>query len=78
MQSPGQLKSDLSRDRGNLHEVFPWQDEYAQPARYIRAQRSYDCGVQYCTKVADLDNDGLDEIIIHDRDRVWVYHSPEH
>jgi hypothetical protein len=66
----------LSHD-GTPLDVFPWKDEYAQPKRLIRAERSYDCGVKYYPLVKDIDHDGLDEVLIHDRDRVWLFHSPE-
>lgn len=62
---------------GKLVDVFPWKEDYAQPKRRIRAERSYDCGVKYYPLVQDLDGDGLDEVLIHDRDRVWIFHSPE-
>ncbi len=62
---------------GNLYEVFPWDAGYAIPARSIRCRRSYDCGQLYPSLVADLDNDGLDEILIHNRDKLWVFASPD-
>lgn len=61
---------------GTLLDVFPWEDEYEQPRRRIRAARSYDCGVRYGTVVSDIDADGLDEVIVHDRRRVWIFRSP--
>jgi len=57
--------------------VFPWKDEYAQPSRLIRAGRSYDCGVKFYAIASDIDGDGLDEVLVYDRDRVWLFHSPE-
>lgn len=62
---------------GQEHTVFPWQDEYAQPQAIIRAKRGYDCGVGYRATVADVDLDGLDEVIIYDRRAAWVFHSPD-
>lgn len=62
---------------GTPFEVFPWEEDYRQPQAHIRARRSYDCGVLYNVLMADLDDDGLDEILIHDRRRVWLFHSPE-
>jgi hypothetical protein len=62
---------------GQLLDVFPWKDEYAQPRRRIRAERSYDCGVRYRTLAQDIDGDGLDEALIFDRDRVCIFKSPE-
>lgn len=62
---------------GSPLDVFPWKDDYAQPKWLIRAERSYDCGLKYYPIAQDIDNDGLDEVIIHDRRRVWVFHSPE-
>ena len=62
---------------GSLIDVLPWREDYAQPRRWIRAERSYDCGVKYYPIAADLDGDGLDEILVYDRDRVWLFHSPE-
>lgn len=62
---------------GNLIDVFPWSEDYIQPKRWIRASRSYDCGIKYYPLVSDLDNDGLDEVLIYDRDRIWIFHSPE-
>ncbi len=61
---------------GQLLDVLPWRDEYAQPSRLIRAGRSYDCGVKYNSMVQDIDGDGLDEILVHDRRRVWIFRSP--
>jgi len=58
---------------GTLIEVLPWKEEYAQPARTIRARRSYDCGLLYDVIVQDIDDDGLDEIIVFDRYRVWIF-----
>ncbi len=60
---------------GQLLDVLPWRDEYAMPSRLIRAGRSYDCGVKYQTFSHDIDGDGLDEIIVHNRDRLWIFHS---
>ena len=62
---------------GSPIDVFPWKDEYAQPKRLIRAERSYDCGVKYYPLVQDLDGDGLDEVLVYDRDRVWLFRSPQ-
>ena len=59
---------------GELRHVLPWEDGYAQPRRVIRGRRSYDCGVSYYPIAMDIDGDGLDEIIVHDRDWVWVFH----
>lgn len=64
-------------DDGALVDVLPWKDEYAQPKRLIRAERSYDCGVKYYSLVKDIDHDGLDELLVYDRSRVWLFHSPE-
>lgn len=66
---PGFLDGD-----GALYDVLPWREEYTQPARLIRARRSYDCGVAYRPISHDVDSDGLDEIVVHDRDQVWVFH----
>lgn len=62
---------------GQLLDVFPWKDEYAQPRRRIRAERSYDCGVRYRTIAQDIDGDGLDEVLIFDRYRVCIFKSPD-
>jgi hypothetical protein len=62
---------------GQLLDVFPWKDAYAQPRRRIRAERSYDCGVRYRTLAHDIDGDGLDEVIIFDRYRVCIFKSPD-
>ncbi|MFC1715997.1 hypothetical protein ACFL6S_20170 [Candidatus Poribacteria bacterium] len=62
---------------GTLIDVFPWKDDYVQPKRLIRAERSYDCGVKYYPMTSDIDGDGLDEVIIYDRSQVWVFRSPE-
>jgi hypothetical protein len=74
--SPGLWPRFIDGD-GSLRDVFPWREEYAQPREYIRSQRSYDCGVVYYPRAIDIDGDGLDEVIIHDRRQVFVYHSPE-
>jgi len=60
---------------GTLIDIFPWKDDYAQPKQYIRAERSYDCGVKYYPQAQDINGDGLDEVIIHDRRRVWIFHN---
>ncbi len=63
---------------GNCHRVFPWHAEYAQEdGRTIRSKRSYDSDVGYQVRAVDLDNDGLDEVLIFDRSRVWIFGSPE-
>jgi len=62
---------------GQLLDVFPWKDDYAQPRRVIRAERSYDCGVRYTPIARDIDGDGLDEVLILDRHRVCIFRSPE-
>lgn len=58
---------------GSMVDVFPWKDEYAQPAELIRAGRSYDCGVRYGVRVLDLDEDGYDEVVIFNRRRILVF-----
>lgn len=62
---------------GELHDVLPWDDTYAIPAGTIRAARGYDAGLVYRSLVADLDGDGLDEVLISHRERLWVFASPE-
>lgn len=61
---------------GSIHDVFPWRDAYAQPKRLIRAARSYDCGVKYDALVADINRDGMDEVVVFDRSRVWIFRNP--
>jgi hypothetical protein len=63
-------------DDGAPLDFLPWKDEYAQPKRLIRAERSYDCGVKYYALARDIDHDGLDEMLVYDRYRVWLFHSP--
>ncbi len=62
---------------GTLLDVFPWKEEYAQPQRLIRAERSYDCGVRYLPMARDIDGDGLDEVLICDRYRVCLFESAQ-
>jgi arylsulfatase A-like enzyme len=62
---------------GFLHDALPWDDLYTKPAQEIRAPRTYDCGQMYNIIVRDIDGDGLDEVIVFDRQRVSVFHSPE-
>lgn len=62
---------------GNLHEVLPWDDAYEIPRGTIRASRCYDAGQVYPSIVSDLDGDGLDEVLIFSRQRVWIFVSPE-
>jgi hypothetical protein len=33
-------------------------------------------GVKYYALVRDLDHDGLDEVLVYDRSRVWIFHAP--
>ena len=60
---------------GSMHEVLPWDDNYAIPRQTCRTRRLYDCGVCYDAVAADIDGDGLDEIIVFNRFRVWIFHS---
>jgi len=68
---------------GTLYDVLPWKEHYSHPKQWLRAARVYDNGITYSHQgtnaalIADLDNDGLDEIVIHDRYRILVFHSPE-
>jgi outer membrane protein assembly factor BamB len=62
---------------GELHDIFPWDERYAIPAGVIRAARGYDAGLGYPTLAADLNGDGLDEILVVSRQQVWLFASPE-
>ena len=62
---------------GELYEALPWQEDYALPAMTIRARRSYDCGLIYQTSIVDLDGDGLDAVLVHNRQQAWIFRSPE-
>ncbi len=62
---------------GRLHRVLPWRAEYAHPSGLIRAHRSYDCGLVYQVLSADLNRDGLDEILVYNRHCVWIFSAPE-
>ena len=62
---------------GQLHDVFPWDESYILPQGTIRCHRSYDAGFVYQTIVADLDGDGLDEVLVISRQWVWIFESPE-
>jgi len=62
---------------GKLHDVLPWKDEYAIPPCTIRASRSYDNGLRYGVLARDLDGDGLDEVVVFNRHRIWMFRSPE-
>lgn len=62
---------------GHLHDVFPWDESFAIPAGMIRASRGYDAGLGYPTAGADINGDGLDEVLIVSRRQVWVFASPE-
>lgn len=58
---------------GRIAAELPWRDEYAQPRQLVRGGRAYDFGIGYATQVADLDDDGRDEIVVSDRRRVWIF-----
>lgn len=58
---------------GQLHEAMPWKPEYALPTQLIRAPRAYDAGVLYNIKTHDLDGDGLDELLVFSRGRMWQF-----
>jgi hypothetical protein len=62
---------------GRLHDVLPWERSYSHPPVLIRALRSYDCGLNYQTLSADLDGDGLDEVLVHNRQNIWIFSSSE-
>ena len=62
---------------GKLHDVLPWKEEYAIPQCTIRASRSYDNGQRYGVLARDLDRDGLDEVVVFNRHRVWIFRSSE-
>jgi hypothetical protein len=62
---------------GQLYDVFPWDESYTLPQGTIRCHRSYDAGYVYQTIVADLDGDGLDEVLVISRQWVWIFESPE-
>lgn len=62
---------------GQLHDVFPWHDDYAIPETTVRAFRTDDAG-QLCRNLAvDLDGDGRDEVILWNRHQLWYFASPE-
>ncbi|MFC1508439.1 hypothetical protein ACFL60_01995 [Candidatus Omnitrophota bacterium] len=59
---------------GQTRVEFPCPESSRQPARNIpRKHRPDDYGYGYHAVVADIDCDGFEEVIIHDRDRAWIY-----
>src|SRR5690606_25237073 len=58
---------------GREHQFLPWSEDYAQPPQHIREERSYDCGVKYYPSVTDLTGGGRDNVIVHDRRRIWIF-----
>jgi outer membrane protein assembly factor BamB len=71
------LWPSLIDGNGRLHDVFPWKNSYSHPTMLIRAYRSYDCGLVYQAFPTDINGDGLDEIVISDRQSVWIFSSPD-
>jgi len=62
---------------GRLHDVLPWENTYSHPPMLIRAHRSYDCGLNYQTFSTDLNGDGLDEVLVYNRQNIWIFSSPD-
>lgn len=56
--------------------VFPQMPAIRKPERQIPPPRPDDYGFSYSANVADVDGDGIDEIVIYDRTNVWVYRMP--
>ncbi len=72
-----QLWPCLMDGNGQMHDIIPWKDDYSHPPYEIWSHRSYDCGLRYETLSADIDGDGLDEMLVFNRHRVWIFHSAE-
>lgn len=58
---------------GDLHDVLPWSDAYAHPVQRIRSPLSYDCGLKYYPVAVDLKGRGVDDMLVYDRHRVWLF-----
>jgi hypothetical protein len=71
------LWPSLIDGNGKLYEAFPWKKSYSHPPMLIRAHRSYDCGLVYQAFPTDPDGDGIDEIVISDRQSVYFFSSPD-
>lgn len=62
---------------GALAVELPWREEYLHPRQLIRGPRAYDFGVGFSACAADINADGIDEVILSDRRRVWIFGPPE-
>jgi hypothetical protein len=58
---------------GELIDVFPWDESCRIQEQHIRAKRSYDAGIRYNAIVKDIDNDGVDEVLVYNRDTAWFF-----
>jgi len=58
---------------GRRRVEFPCPDSARQPAREIPDWRPDDYGFGYHAVVTDVDADGCEEVVIHDRRRAWIY-----
>ena len=77
--SPGQTRDlwpYLMDGEGNRAVEFPWKEDYVQRAQHIRSFRGYDHGIGFRVQRVDLNGDGVDEIVVWDRNRVMAFGPP--
>lgn len=60
---------------GNPTLVLPYGTQYRQPRHRTPARRLNDVGLAYEAEVCDLDNDGFDEIVVYNRQHVWIFET---
>lgn len=58
---------------GQMHYAFAWQKEAAQVRIAGIETRPDDYGYGYHVVVDDIDEDGQEEIIVHDRQGAWIF-----
>ena len=61
---------------GERAAELPWKVDYEQPSQRIRGARAYDYGIGFQIQVIDLDEDGRDEVIVWDRQRILAFGAP--
>ena len=66
----------LMDGEGNRAVEFPWKEDYVQRAQQIRSYRGYDHGIGFRLQLVDLNGDGVDEIVVWDRNRVMAFGPP--
>jgi len=61
---------------GNIKIIIPFSGKYKQPKYITSWKRLNDIGLSYEVEISDLDNDGCGEIIVYNREHVWIYQLP--